>query len=214
MIRQLENAINTGSCPHLLCYYEATENTPEPDITSLKLTEACDATIKNQRAGIFWIHLAVIYHKSEVIRQIMPLVVKSNLRGKCVQTFKHRFSSAHIAVLQKHFDLVSLIATYDLDSFLLPRCSHISGQCNAENALTSMLTMNEYEVFSNIYNKFLARAKCFPYGTICSIWADKIIDSMNKCDRNSADVLLSVKIGVDGHICLVQKMLIKGKAFQ
>lgn len=60
MIRQLENAINTGSCPHLLCYYEATENTPEPDITSLKLTEACDATIKNQREGIFWIHLAVL----------------------------------------------------------------------------------------------------------------------------------------------------------
>ncbi|XP_063444481.1 uncharacterized protein LOC134724977 [Mytilus trossulus] len=164
---RLEKSVATGVCPHILLE----EN--KPDINVLEVsdeeldaafynysTDCMDNTPTSNRQGFgygfYWIHLAVIYKRTKVIRDMLPVLAEYVFPSFVWYTLQNGFSPLYLALLSEDEEISSLLSKYNpkfLQDKLRQKFFHINPiQCNTVPMIFRIASLDKVAALQTFIN--------------------------------------------------------------
>lgn len=206
MIKRLELAIITTRCPHVALNKTRKVITVDQDISSAEVSNTCDVTVPQNvcrhtrkiTAGVYWIHLAVIYDKQEIIKQVLPFASTCGVFDDYLNTSKHHFTPVHIALTHSNPQMGIAIATVDPQLLYTTPCNVDTEYNYLNDPLSVALQFNHLNTFCKLYNimklyeKRRLDCRLFRANNIMQFWSERTIELLEKNNMKEASILLSI----------------------
>ena len=229
MMSKLEMCIRFGMCPHVLLQKCGVTVSHEQDISVDEInkhyTEIQNLNLDNpvrtsskDTAGIYWIHLAILFGKEIIIQDILRLYCRSRLPVEFLVSLKHKISPALYAIVHSRAPIAKCIVTicpsllhYDAVNLSLDVSADILPNSTSVNAMIWLLANQQYESFIELWNMDFKAPERTMYN-VSSLWYTAMENAIITRNEGLIGVLAKVKrMSIDNYLKLFPLIKKSGK---
>lgn len=227
MMSKLEICIRFGMCPHVLLRKCGITVSHEQDISvdemSTHYTEIQNLnldnpvrTSSNDTAGIYWIHLAILFGKEIIIQDILRLYCRSKLPVEFLLSLKHKISPVLYAIAHNRTPIAKCIVMI-CPSLLYYEAINLDGSADILpnsgpiDALVWAFANQLYENFIELWNMDFESPKRTMYD-VSSLWYTAMENAIITRNEGLIGVLAKVKrMSIDNYLKLFPLIKRSGK---
>ncbi|XP_071126377.1 uncharacterized protein [Mytilus edulis] len=203
MINRLEISIAYGMCPHLIFAKYGLSVSCKQEITSTEIFKVWDTSditnnvrhISRPSAGVYLIHLLILYCKFEILKAVLPLYTTMKVKIEDMISVKHHISPVLFAVAHYRISMAKMIAQnfphFPEDLTFREPC-WVSFDCLRHGELYVALMTNQFNGFTTLlpFHNNLCHDKLL---MTWELWAKKLGKCIEEKRKVEAELLLSPK---------------------